>query len=270
VNVAFALSNVQLSLFTASSEQSATLSSLATAVSAAAGVSSSFVSIRRVRDMTFPLTPVVIWINPQFAGDEFPARRRLQGGASSTGSVGIDVQINVPNTAAASTLSSSLASTSTKLATDVHQSLVTQGSPLSSATISAKVEVFTAASKGDTNKSSESISITAIAYPAAMAFVLVAAAIAIGVMYCKLIRKSQSVIAIAPPDDNYKKSRNYHETEMSVESLDSEDTSITSPPHRTRPSSTSPKSFQYKFCGNCGFKFDQSNKFCPECGSMRH
>jgi len=258
VNVAFALSNVQLSLFTASSEQSATLSSLATAVSAAAGVSPSFVSIRRVRDMTFPLTPVVIWINPQFAGDEFPARRRLQGGASSTGSVGIDVQINVPNTAAASTLSSSLASTSTKLATDVYQSLVTQGSPLSSASISAKVEVFTAASGGETTKTGESISVSAIAYPAAIAVILVAAAVAIGVMYCKLIRKSHSVIAIAPSDDDFddKKSRNYHESHAIGDTSSS--------------SATSPTSFQFKFCGNCGFKFDQSNKFCPECGSIRH
>jgi len=203
--------------------------------------------------MTFPLTPVVIWINPQFAGDVFPVRRRLQGGTSSTGSVGVDVQINVPNNAAASTLSSTLASSSTKLANDVKQSLINQGSPLSSASVSAAVEVYTG---GGEPKGGESFSFSSLIYPAAMAGVVLAAAIAVCVMYCKLIRKSQSVIAIAPPDE--KKSSNY-ETEMRVESLDSADSSP-----------RSPQSFKFKFCGVCGLKFDHiGHKYCPECGTMR-
>ena len=205
--------------------------------------------------MTFPLTPVVIWINPQFAGDVFPVRRRLQGGTSSTGSVGIDVQINVPNNAAASTLSSTLASSSTKLAADVKQSLINQGSPLSSASVSAAVEVYTGSSGGEP-KGGESFSFSSLIYPAAMAGVVLAAAIAVCIMYCKLIRKSKSKIAIAPPDEN--KSRSY-ETEMRVESLDSADSSP-----------RSPQSFKFKFCGVCGLKFEHSgHKYCQECGTMR-
>jgi hypothetical protein len=122
-----------------------TLLSLATAVSSAAGVAPSFVSTRRIRDVTFPLTPSVIWTNPDFAGDVF-LQRRLQGGPSSIGSVSIDIQIKVLTTASASTLSSTLASSTSKLATDISQSLLNQGSPLSTATFSVTVEPFTGSS----------------------------------------------------------------------------------------------------------------------------
>jgi mucin-19 len=293
VNVAFSLGNVQLSLFTSNTDQSSTLSSLATAVSAAAGVQPSFVSIRRIRDMTFPLTPVVIWINPQFAGDVFPARRRLQGSSSSTtGSVGVDVQINVPNIAAASTLSSTLASSSTKLATDVYQSLVTQGSPLSSATISAKVEVFIVpTSSGDTAKASDSSNNSSSAYPAAMATVVVIAAVAIGILYYKLVKQTRSVIGIAPaPEDE--RPRNYESltVKKSNDSLipmsseetvtafpdsntvtaisSSESESTTSPTKLFQSTATTP--YEFKFCGGCGYKFEQGgHRFCPHCGTMR-
>ena len=243
--------------------------------------------------MTFPLTPVVIWINPQFAGDVFPARRRLQGSSSSTtGSVGVDVQINVPNVAAASTLSSTLASSSTKLATDVYQSLVTQGSPLSSATISAKVEVFIVpTSSGDTEKTSDSSNNSSSAYPAAMATVVVIAAVAIGILYYKLVKKTRSVIGIAPaPEDekprNYesltvKKSNDSHISMSSEETVtafpdsstvtaisSSESESTTSPTKLFQSTATTP--YEFKFCGGCGYKFEQGgHRFCPHCGTMR-
>jgi len=145
VNVALSLKNVQLSLFTNNDQLTTTLLSLATAVSSAVGVAPSFVSTRRIRDVTFPLTPSVIWTNPDFAGDVF-LQRRLQGGPSSIGSVSIDIQIKVLTTTSASTLSSTLASSISKLATDISQSLLNQGSPLSTATFSVTVEPFTGSS----------------------------------------------------------------------------------------------------------------------------
>ena len=266
VNVAFSLGNVQLSLFTSNTDQSSTLSSLATAVSAAAGVQPSFVSIRRIRDMTFPLSPIVIWINPQHAGDVFPARRQLQGGSlsSSTGSVGVDVQINVQNIAAASTLSSTLASSSTKLAIDVYQSLVTQGSPLSSATISAKVEVFIVpTSSGDIGKASDN-SLTA--YQASLATVVVIAVIAIGFMHYK--HRKTSVVGVAPHEEEDKevlKTRNddiISSTRVLSESSLDNSTILRTP--------RSPVLIEFKFCAVCGYSFEKTEeRFCPQCGTTR-
>lgn len=128
-----------------------TISFLATAVSSAVGVAPSFISARRIRDVTFPLTPTVIWTNPQFAGDVFPVRRRLQGG-QTMGSVSFDIQIKVLTTAAASALSTTLASSTTKLATDTSNSLLNQGSSLSTALITVSVEPFTGAT-GNTGSS---------------------------------------------------------------------------------------------------------------------
>jgi hypothetical protein len=266
VNVAFSLGNVQLSLFTSNSDQSSTLSSLATAVSAAAGVQPSFVSIRRIRDMTFPLSPIVIWINPQHAGDVFPARRQLQGGSlsSTTGSVGVDVQINVQNVAAASSLSSTLASSSTKLAIDVYQSLVTQGSPLSSATISAKVEVFIVpTSSGDIGKTSDN-SLTA--YQASLATVVVIAVIAIGFMHYK--HRKTSVVGVAPHEEEDKevlKTRNddiISSTRVLSESSLDNSTILRTP--------RSPVLIEFKFCAVCGYSFEKTEeRFCPQCGTTR-
>ena len=139
---------MQLSLFTDPVQQTSTLDSLIKAVASAAGVSSSAVSVRRVRDVSNPSLPKTIWTNPQFAGDVFPARRRL----SALGSVALDSQITLNSSTAASTMTSSLSSASTKLAADVKASLVDQGSPLSSSTIAAAVQPY----PGSTNAGSGS------------------------------------------------------------------------------------------------------------------
>jgi len=118
-----AFKKLKLSLFSdISDEKSSTLLSLSIAVSSAVGVSPSAVSIRRILDVTFPLSPRVLWTNPNFAGDDFSrARRRLQGGSNSTGSVSVDMQIKLVDTAAASSLSTTLSSSVSKLADDVKQ-----------------------------------------------------------------------------------------------------------------------------------------------------
>lgn len=139
VNLEFSLSNVQISLFL-SNELSLTFFSFAKAISFSIGVSPSSVSFRRIRDISFPLTPSVIWLNPAYAGDVFPFQRRLQ--ESTTGIISVDVQINVVSTAVASKLSSTLATSIAKVVADVSQSLINQGSPLATAQISASVEPF--------------------------------------------------------------------------------------------------------------------------------
>jgi len=148
VQIVFSLSNVQLSLFTDPVQQTSTLDSLIKALASAAGVSSSAVSVRRVRDVSNPSLPKTIWTNPQFAGDVFPARRRL----SALGSVALDSQITLNSNIAASSMTSSLSSASSKLAADVKASLVDQGSPLSSSTIAAAVQPYL----GSTNAGSGS------------------------------------------------------------------------------------------------------------------
>lgn len=148
MQIVFSLSNVQLSLFTDPVQQTSTLDSLIKALASAAGVSSSAVSVRRVRDISNPSLPKTIWTNPQFAGDVFPARRRL----SALGSVALDSQITLNSNTAASSMTSSLSSASSKLAADVKASLVDQGSPLSSSTIAAAVQPY----PGSTNAGSGS------------------------------------------------------------------------------------------------------------------
>ena len=148
MQIVFSLSNVQLSLFTDPVQQTSTLDSLIKALASAAGVSSSAVSVRRVRDVSNPSLPKTIWTNPQFAGDVFPARRRL----SALGSVALDSQITLNSNTAASSMTSSLSSASSKLAADVKASLVDQGSPLSSSTIAAAVQPY----PGSTNAGSGS------------------------------------------------------------------------------------------------------------------
>lgn len=142
VNLVISMKNVQLSLFSINNQLTNTLSFLKNAIASAVGVAPPFVSIRRIRDMTFPLTPSLVWTNPLFAGDAFPDRRRLQGGPLS-GSVSIDIQIRVLTTVTASKLSATLLSSTTKLETDISQSLINQGLPISTAQFSVTVEPFT-------------------------------------------------------------------------------------------------------------------------------
>jgi hypothetical protein len=140
VNIVILLKNIQLSLFTSNDQLSTTLTSLTIAVSSTVDVFPSLISFRRIRDMTISSIPSVIYVNPQFAGDMFPARR-LQV-SSTTGSVSIDIQIQVRTTLIASTLSERLSSVTDKLATDIQQSLMKQGSPLSSGQITVTIEPF--------------------------------------------------------------------------------------------------------------------------------
>jgi sugar lactone lactonase YvrE len=212
VNVALSLKNVQLSLFTNNDQLTTTLLSLATAASSAAGVAPSFVSTRRISDVTFPLTPSVIWTNPDFAGDVF-LQRRLQGGPSSIGSVSIDIQIKVLTTASASTLSSTLASSTSKLATDISQSLLNQGSPLSTATFSVSVEPFTGSSgnvgvltAGNTSPPLTQ-SLLEIALPSFVTGALFSAFICVTCYFFK--RRSSSAIAPEEEDTQISQSNNW-------------------------------------------------------------
>ena len=88
----------------------ATAAALVNAISLSAIVPAAAVSIRRVRDMSDPATPVVLYVNPQFAGDAFPARRRMQQRrVSGTAFISVDAQIMQTSTKAAAALSATLA-----------------------------------------------------------------------------------------------------------------------------------------------------------------
>ena len=190
------MANVQLSLFRGNAAQlSSTLTSLEIAVSSAAGVDPSSVSIRRVRDISDPFVPIVIWTNPQYAGDVFPARRRLQGG--STGSVLIDIQIKTVNNAAASALSASLVASSKKLASDIQESLITQGSPLSTSQIIATVEPYERSGVTE-NASSSSSQTTAIGVTVPLILGAIAVTSYLWFRYKKF--KHKSLAAIAPEE----------------------------------------------------------------------
>jgi hypothetical protein len=260
VNIAFSLGNVQLSLFTSNADQSTSISSFSIAISAASSVASGSVSIRRIRDMTDTLLPVVIWINPQFAGDVFPSRRRLQGGTLSTGSIEIDAQISVTNTDAASKLRSTLASSSSKLATDIHQSLLTQGSPLSSATISAKVEVYT---------SDRDISVSnGLSSGIIIAISVVAVIIVLALSFIFYKWKVSSRTAVAPYEANEKTKDTLQEKSV-VKSIDSQNSTIMT---SSSLSESEAISFENIFCDGCGYDFkdNKHQRFCPKCGTARH
>ena len=105
------------------------------------------VAVRRVRDVSVPTAPVVLYLNPQFAGDAFPQRRRrllapqqarrLPLGA---GFVSVDAQILQASNAAAASLTLQLAAA--PLAAGVAQAL--QGSSLAGVQVAASVQPFPA------------------------------------------------------------------------------------------------------------------------------
>jgi len=131
-----------VSFFSASKNiLTSTLLEVVSAVALSVGISPFFVSARRVRDVTYPLTPSVLWINPRFAGDIFPLRR-LQGSGVYVGVLSFDIQINVINNAMASSLQATLSSNKAKVAADIMKSLEIQGSLLSKSTISVKVQPY--------------------------------------------------------------------------------------------------------------------------------
>jgi hypothetical protein len=207
------MANVQLSLFKGNAAQlSSTLASLEIAISSAAGVSPSSVSIRRVRDISDPFAPILVWTNPQFAGDVFPARRRLQGGA--TGSVSIDIQINAVNNAAAASLSATLAASSQKLASDVKQSLADQGSPLATAQITATVEPYIRSEGTPTSSSSQSTAI-GVTIPVLLC------AIAVTSYYLWVrYKKFKSLAKVAPEDLLAKKEAGLQKDDIVLSDID--------------------------------------------------
>lgn len=168
------------------------------AVSTSVKVAPSAVSIRRILDVSFPLSPTVLWINPLFAGDDFStARRRLQGG--STGSVSVDMQIKVINTAAASSLTLSLSSSISTLAADVKQSLASQSSPLSAAELSVTIQPYlnpTTTNKDNKNSEASSSSFYLIAISAStfVAGVILATIITSVCLYYKFKRRAEALV----------------------------------------------------------------------------
>jgi uncharacterized membrane protein len=156
-----------------------------------------------VRDFTYPLTPTVIWTNPKFSGDYFSSRRLVDTSDSnsssfyrnlqSMGSVSIDVQISLQSNTAAATLSDQLAKSSSKLAADVVQSLVNQGSPLSTAQITATVEIYDGTKSNESEKSA-SPSSNGLVIPIAVGVVVIAA-IAGGYTYYRVKKRSASKVA---------------------------------------------------------------------------
>ena len=189
VNVVILLKNIQLSLFTSNDQLSTTLTSLTIAVSSTVDVPPSSISFRRIRDMTISSIPSIIWVNPQFAGDMFPARR-LQV-SSSTGSVSIDIQIQVRTTLIASTLSERLSSVTDKLATDIQQSLMKQGSPLSSGQITVTIEPFEVTS---TSSRATSFPIEIVTLISISAVVILFSIIIVLVVVSFFKRKSSTII----------------------------------------------------------------------------
>ena len=144
MNVALALSGADLSLFSLANRDS-TLAVLVRAVASATGTALSALAVRRVRDISSPSAPVVLYKNPQFAGDSF-ASRRLQPQQprqlSGSGAIAVDVQILLASNCAASALSISLATEPALLAAGVSSSLWSQGSPLAGLQITVTVEPY--------------------------------------------------------------------------------------------------------------------------------
>ena len=138
------MEGVNITLFTGE-QQGASIASLITAASAALRAAPAAVSVRRVRDMTFPQTPGILYINPQFAGDTFPARRQLrvlQSSSTGLGAISLDVQATLPTNAAAAALSVAIATAPTLFAESFTRSLVGQGSPLAGAQAGVRVQPY--------------------------------------------------------------------------------------------------------------------------------
>ena len=100
---------------------------LVNAIAGAVGASPSVVAVRRVRDVTYALTPSTVYVNPDFAGDSFPAAQRRLRRLSGTGSVSLDVQVTLGSNAAAASLSSALAASASELASKIASALSAAG-----------------------------------------------------------------------------------------------------------------------------------------------
>lgn len=214
------LSDVDAVLFDTAHE-AATAAALAAAISAAANVPATAVSVRRVRDVTNPAAPIVLYVNPQFAGDAFPARRRLllQHGKKYDGSppaprwpparrlqqeerrrlpatatVSVDAQILQASNVAAAALSASLAS-GVSFVTNVQGALA--GSPLAGAQVAASVQPYYPTGAAGPGSSSGAASLAA---GTAAGVVIVLVASAIFVYRTKRCRAAAAVAPEAAPD----------------------------------------------------------------------
>ena len=191
VNIALLLSSVDPSLFRGA-QQAATLVALTTAMSLATGIDAASIAVRRMRDITYPLAPVVVFVNPNFAGDEFPARRRLGSGA---GIVSVDVQLQLANNGAAAALATRLASASLTLAESVRGALLAQGSAqgtaLGDATIAATVQPY------ENTAARANGAAASIAPGAAAGAVIVLALLAAGVYYYARVVRRRAAVADA-------------------------------------------------------------------------
>ena len=158
------------------------------------GAAPTAVSVRRVRDVTFPQTPGTLYINPQFAGDTFPARRQLrllQGG--SMGAVSVDLQATLPTNAAAAALSVAIAAAPAALAEGFTRSLVSQGSPFAAAQVTALVQIYPGtAAAGTVTADTAPLALTAGAAVAAIAVLAVS-----GGLYFRAAQR-RSAAKIAP------------------------------------------------------------------------
>ena len=175
MNLALALAGVDATLFDAAHEAAST-AALSAAISAATGVPAAAVSVRRVRDVSNPAAPVVLYINPQYAGDAFPARRRLQqrrlpGGAAT---VSVDAQILQANNSDAAALSAKLAS-GTTFASIVQGALT--GSPFAGAQVAASVQPYPVAGSGAPAASGAAGATLAVGAAAGAVIVLIAGAV---------------------------------------------------------------------------------------------
>ena len=145
MNLALLLAGVNVTLFDTAHE-AASSAALSAAISAAAGVPAAAVSVRRVRDVSDPAVPVILYINPQHAGDAFPARRRLQQRrVSGAATVSVDAQILQTNNSGAAALSTKLAS-GTTFASIVQGALA--GSRLAGVQVAASVQPYPGAGNG--------------------------------------------------------------------------------------------------------------------------
>lgn len=177
VDLRLLLGGVDLALFD-QTRRAATLEALAAALASAAGVPADAVAVRRVRDVSIPAAPVVIFTNPLFASDFAQRRVRRLGGAGSA-VIEADLRVQLASTSTAAALGATLALASSSVAADVTQAL--QGSPLATAhVVGASIQAYPGASSAAI---AASASASATSTGAVVGIAVVLAAIVGGLYY---------------------------------------------------------------------------------------
>jgi serine/threonine protein kinase len=164
------------------------------AVAGAVGAAPSVVAVRRVRDVTYPLTPALVFLNPDFAGDSFPTptpqvqlRRQLQRRRlSGTGAISLDVRVTLGSLASAASLSSALAAASSTLAAKMASTLAAAGwaAPTTAAQITVAVQPFPYIAAAASGAPAEALPVPLVAGAAAAAVV----AVVVGVLLVRRLR----------------------------------------------------------------------------------